>query len=567
MDAKVNKIYKFGEFRLDIADKTLWREKSKIPLTLKAIELLILLVENQGRTVTKTEILEKFWHNTYVEENILAVLVSSLRKALNEKKDNARFIETVPRRGYRFIHELEEVEIDEIIEKPEIAGFVSKTRRNSDIQKHIRLQTIILAALGMFAVGVISVWFYSNWFRSSANQTQTLTFKANYGTPSTLSAVKTLLILPVKQVNTNGRGFDTEFAQNLILRIGSLGKFNVRPLYTVMSESTRFALGKKNLAEKADFVLEGKVELLEGNKFRVAVNLLDVKNDSIIWSDDLSETDVVKLQESISEQTVNQILRVLTPEERAQAEKHRPTTIPAYAAYLKGLEKLRNRTDCIAFFLEAIELDPNFAPAYTMLAEARAFGGWKNSPQAIEAKNYLEKSLFLDDSQADAYAVQGFMQIFHQFDWEGAEKSLRRALELDSRNVNAHHWLACWLTIHRRLDEAKAEMEKALEFDPVSPTLIADLGQIYYFANDYEKATELANQAILIEPNQYFAKGYLQRIKEKNKFDREVVFQDLERRANGVNFGLAYINVDPFYDPIREEPRFQEILRKVNLAN
>ena len=113
----------------------------------------------------------------------------------------------------------------------------------------------------------------------------------------------------------------------------------------------------------------------------------------------------------------------------------------------------------------------------------------------------------------------------------------------------------------------KVEMEKALEFDPVSPTLIADLGQIYYFANDYEKATELANQAILIEPNQYFAKGYLQRIKEKNKFDRESVFQDLERRANGVNFGLAYINVDPFYDPIREDPRFQAILRKINLGD
>ncbi len=563
----MNKIYKFGEFWLDVTDRTLWRERSKVSLSLKAIEMLILLVENQGRTVTKAEILEKLWNNTYVEENILAVMVSSLRKALSEKKDDSRFIETVPRRGYRFVHEIEESE--ELIENPSITKITFESRHNSDIpqlQRQIHLQTILLTLIGVLMFSLAGFWVYANWFYGNSTRVKASTFKANYGTPSTASALKTVLILPFNQINTNGQTYSKEFAQNLIIRLGSLNKFSVRPLYTVANEQTQIALGQKKIIEKADFVLDGTIELVEENKFRVAVNLFDVKNNSILWTENLTETDSYKLQETISAQTANQIINTLTPSEKAKIDQRQPTTFPAYFAYLKGLERLRNRTDCIVYFLEAIKEDPNFAPAYAMLANARAFDGGKGSPQAIEAKNYLDKSLALDNSNADAFAVQGFMQIFHEFDWEGGEKSLRRAIELDPRNVNAHHWLACLMSIHRQLDEAKAEMEKALEFDPVSPTLIADLGELFYFAGQNEEAISLCKQALALDPNNYFARGHLNRINTRHNFDREGVLKDLENKANLPSFALAYINVDPFYDPIRNDYRFQRILQKVNIA-
>ena len=109
-------------------------------------------------------------------------------------------------------------------------------------------------------------------------------------------------------------------------------------------------------------------------------------------------------------------------------------------------------------------------------------------------------------------------------------------------------------------------MEKALEFDSASPTLMADLAELYYFAGQDKEAASLCEQALIIDPNNYFAKAHLQRIGERNRFDRETVLKDLEGKANNLSFGLAYINVDPFYEPIREDPRFREILRKINLV-
>lgn len=578
MDGKNSKVYEFDKFRLETGDKTLYAEDQKISLPIKAVELLTLLVENTGRTVSKEEILQNIWCETYVDENNLAVMISALRKAFGEGKNDNRFIETIPRRGYRFVHEIEATECDLILEKHTITEFTVENLPDSivpQLQKQIQIQTILLVALGFFAVGVAAVWVYSNWFRqdSRASSIQVSTFKPIFNTPSFTSAVKTVLVMPFKQLNTDGKGFDTQFANNLIIRLGSLNKFNLRPIYTVMDEPTRIKLGVKSNTERADFVLEGTIELVSENKFRVSAKLFEVKNGAVIWQDTLTDSDITLLQEKICDQTENAITHTLTAAEQTQIAKRRPTTIFAYSAYSKGYALFRNRTEgSFALFQEAVKADPNFAQAYAMLACVRAFDGWKGSPQAIEAKNYLDKALELDDSQADAFAVQGFMQIFHEFDWTGGEKSLRRALELDPHNINAHHWLASFLAIHRRLDNAKSEMEKALELDPISPTLIADYGQLFYFAGDFDKAIELNEQALILNPNHYFAKGHLQNINLKKDLakgiialSRENMLEDLEKKANGNSFGLAFININPQFDAVRNEERFQKILRKLNL--
>lgn len=193
--------------------------------------------------------------------------------------------------------------------------------------------------------------------------------------------------------------------------------------------------------------------------------------------------------------------------------------------------------------------------------------GAKGSPAAKETQELLQKAIALDENSADAYAVQGFIRIFHYRDWGGAEKSLKNAVELDANNISARHWLGVFYSIHRRLDEAKAEMHRALELDPTNATLLADIGQLHYFAGEAESAAAYCQRALAFDPTHGFANQYLAQIKGSAKIhDREAVFAQLKTAAAENAFDLVYVNVDPRYDSLRSEPRFQEILREMNLA-
>lgn len=581
-----NSLCAFGNFRLDVSKKILWHDEAIVSLPLKSIELLCVLVENNGEVVTKDALLEKVWGDAFVEDGVLSQNVYLLRKTFNRLSGEKDLIKNIPRRGYLFDgqlsrveennnheseivierHLIERVEIEEI----EIAGnqnIETKSIFLDNVKPKFNRAYSFAAVLILIAgVAVGTAFLIRN--SSRTNVVQASTFKPHYGTLSTSSAIKTVIVMPFKRLNKDPMDTDALFENSLIVQLGSTNKFNIRPLYTLMSESAQ-----KTQLEKADFVLEGAIDLFAENKFHIKASLLNVKDNSVMWQSEFTESDTLLLQKTISDRTANSILNTLTAQERDKVSVRRPTSLSAYSVYMKGQEQFRNRKPAYNYFLEAIKLDPNFAQGYAMLACVRAFDGWKGSPQSVEAKNYLDKAFSIDDALADAYAVQGFMQIFHEWDWQGGEKSLKHALELDPNSILAHHWLACYLSIHRRLDEAKSEMEKAIEYDPTSPTLLGDLGQLHYFAREYDKATELCRRALEFEPDHVFAKTYLKDInnlKDIDKgavlYDKEKVFKELEAKSKGISFGLAYINVDPFYEPLRDEPRFKEILKKLNLA-
>jgi tetratricopeptide (TPR) repeat protein len=305
--------------------------------------------------------------------------------------------------------------------------------------------------------------------------------------------------------------------------------------------------------------------------------------------------------------------------------KQQTTNPEAYALYLKGnyfwgkrggeVDKSRD------YFRKAIALDPNFAQAYVGLASADATG----TIPSPEAEALIEKALQLDNASAEAHATYGFIRMFHHFDWATAERELDRAIELNPNSVTAHHWKGVYWSVRGRLNEAKAEMHRALDLDPQSLIVTADIGQLHYFAREYDQAIEYCKRALAMDNSFFIAHVYLRDIYQMKGMDQEF-FEELMRTAGpgdrakaqsilahagrkGVlslelndpiymsqtwpmawlsaslgdkekaleylnralqeqgtgAFFLPFISVDPLYDFLRDDPRFKEILRRLNL--
>jgi tetratricopeptide (TPR) repeat protein len=377
--------------------------------------------------------------------------------------------------------------------------------------------------------------------------------------------MKSLAVLPLKTPDDiqQGQALSDSFTDSLTSRLGSLNRFAVRPFATVRKHAETGA------ELKVDFVLDGTIRATK-DRLSVEAHLLEVKSGREIWSNKLADADTIRLQDAISNGAAQAMLDQLTTQEREQLARRLPTNIPAYETYSNGFQLWRRRGRNIpqsaAYFKKAIELDASYAQAYVGLASAEMMVGVRGSAEAREAAEALKKALELDDASADAYAAQGFILMFHYWDWEGAEKYLRRALELDPNSVNAHHWLAVYLSIHRRLDEAKAEMQKALELAPTSPILNADMGQLHYFAGEREAAIEYCQKALALDPDNLIASVYLDQINQPKEIgNREATLKLLSRAADQYKFIVPYMAVDPLYDPLREDPRFKELLRKLHL--
>ncbi len=368
-----------------------------------------------------------------------------------------------------------------------------------------------------------------------------------------------LAVLPLQIADEKEKTFAASLANYLSARLGSVNKFDVVPFELVREREVA------GTEIKVDYVLDGEVAAAN-NRYSANLRLLDTKNNIAIWTKKFSDPDLVRLEDGISNETSRAILNQLSEQEKETIAKRLPTNLAAYENFQMGYALWRRReTDeqRVAYFKRAIESDASFARAYAALAGAEAMTGTLD-----EAEVNLKRAFELDDNLADAYAVQGFIRIFHYRDWTGAEASLKNALALDANNVDAHHWLAVYYSIKRRLDDAKIEINYALDLDPTNPTLLSDLGQICYFARDNDSAAEYCNRAITFAPNHIFANQCLSRIERPTIFgDKEATLNQLELQAKNKFFTLPYINVDPQYDPIREDPRFKKILNKINLAD
>jgi len=445
-----------------------------------------------------------------------------------------------------------------------------------------------------------------------------------------IASIRSIAVLPPKALTNDADSAPLSLgvADALITRLGGLRRVVVRPMSAIVryADSNQDSVNAGH-ALGVDAVLEGTLQR-EGDRIRLTLRLLNVANGMQLWSGNFDEasSDIFKLEDSISQEVGATLFTNLSQDEKVLLTREQTTNPEAYALYLKGNYFWKRRAKDVdksfEYFRKAIELDPNFAEAYVELAAADS----TSVLPSPEADALIEKALQLDNSSSEAHATYGFIRMFHHFDWITAEQELDRAIELDPNSVTAHHWKGVYLSLRGRLNEAKAEMHRALDLDPQSLIVTADIGQLHYFAHEYDQATEYCKRALALDDTFFIAQVYLRDIYQMKGMDQEF-FEELVRTAPPVDkekaqrifaragrkgllslelnnpnyvrqtwhmawlnaslgdkektleylnrtlqeqgagaFLLPFINVDPLFDFLRDDPRFKEILRRMNLV-
>lgn len=496
--------HEFGDFRFDTDSRLLWRNGSLVPLTPRSADLLNALLQRRGEVLSRDELIDKVWKDTFVEEGNLSYTVSQLRKVLNSNGNTDEFIQTVPRRGYRFVDDPGATEI--VFENHSLTETVIEEMHTSspDLVDDPRTHSATAARTAVVMISVAATVI--------AGIALAMTWRAI--PPATGAAsprIRSIAVLPFKTSDGDSDHRGLGLADVVITRLSGMSEITVRPTTAVMAfENQAVDPVKVGQELQADAVLDGMIHRT-AESVRVTARLIRAADGSALWSGVLERP--TSDQMSIDTELVAQLANALSLN-RASADRARPyTTHPdAYQLYVRGRYAWNKRdqqglSEAQRLFRNAIEADPNFALAYVGLADSLAFDN-----ETQELSDALSKALALDPNLGEAYATYAFTLALHQWKWQEAEENFKKAIELSPGYATAHHWYATLLSIQGRSEEAEAEMKRALKINPLSHNFIADLGQVYYFQRDYEKAEEYTRRALAIDPEFVFAHWHLEDI-------------------------------------------------------
>lgn len=562
MRLKERYFYQFGAFRLDPAKRTLSREGAAVPLAPKAFEMLLVLVENGGRLLEKDELLKTLWPDSVVEEANLSQTVYLLRKALGEGPQETRFIETVPRCGYRFVAAVEEVRDEPpagaVPEFPAAdagaSGAVQGDGKGGDESEGrpgpppaapggpatplrrwqarwpvpaLGLAAILLAVSAFFVFGPARV--------TEAER-----------------PVRSIAVLPFKTLNSAGNDYlGLGMAEVLVTRLSGIRQLAVQPTNTVRRfhapEADPVSAGR---ALKVDAVLEGAIQQA-GERLRVTARLLSVPDGRALWTGKFDErfTDIFQVQDSISDQVTEALALTLTSREKDTLSKRYTDNTEAYHLYLKGRYSLNKRTAedlrrAIGLFQRAVELAPDYALAFTGLADGYSLLSISDILPPDEAfpkaKAAAERALAIDPALAEARTSLGRVKWVYEWDWAGAEAEFRRAIELRPNYAAAHDWYGTLLVQRGEFDRALAELRRAQEADPLSPVVQVHLGWAYFYAGRYDQAVEQYRKVLELEPNYAWARYHLGLAFEQKGMFAEAV-AELSRAASLASGRTEYL--------------------------
>jgi TolB-like protein/DNA-binding winged helix-turn-helix (wHTH) protein len=516
----------------------------------RAFDTLLTLVENNGRLLEKDALMRTIWGDTVVEENNLSQMIYLLRKALRDGEDGTRYIETVPKRGYRFVAEVREFEPGEgngsgrsgihelgvreldaarAAAEPEAGVHSSgvhsagvhpasgnggkgiETRTRSAVTRHGWVQGLVG---GLAIVGVLTLLQAAGWKQ-----------KLFGGVGA--SPIRSVAVLPLQNLSNdpNQEYFVDGMTDELITDLAQIRELKVVSKTSIMQyKGTRIPLPQIGHELGVDAVVEGSV-LRSGDRVRITAQLIRTATDRHIWAEayDGDLKDVLSLQARVAESITNQVKLNLSAEESGRLRAARVVNPQALDLYLRGRYAWNQRNvegfkKAVEYFNQAIEKDQNFALAYSGLADSYtllALYG-EGSGNVAEAKAAAEKALQLDDSLAEAHTSLAAVKILHDWDWRGAEQEFRRAIELNPNFAQAHHWYGnLLLGPEGRHDEAIAELQRAQELDPLSPIIQADIGFAYFLAGRYDLALQAYQKVLAANPNflpvhYYLTKYYLQ---------------------------------------------------------
>jgi TolB-like protein/DNA-binding winged helix-turn-helix (wHTH) protein/Flp pilus assembly protein TadD len=579
------------------------------------------LLERPNQVVTREELRTRLWpSDTFVDfDHSVHNAVARLREVLGDEASSPRFIETLPRRGYRFIGPVERIAVS--------------SERSTPGQPRRHLPRLLAAiAVGLIALSAL-VAFAIEGVRSRLLGR------------SEATVIQSVAVLPLESLSSDSDQdyFAEGLTEALITELGKVSALRVISRTSVM----RYKDTRKTLPEIArelhvDALVEGAVTR-SGDRVRITANLVQGFPERRLWSEsyERSSGDVLRLQQDVARAIVDEIRVALTPQERSRLAVARAVDPEVYQLYLRGrffwnrrtVEGLRKAIDA---FERVIERDPGYAPAYAGLADAyipMAYLDIVPPREAhIKARQAALAALKIDESLAEAHTSLAATLEFHDRDWVGAEREFRRAIELNANYATAHHWYAQLLAPLGRIDECLAASRKALDLDPLSLIISGSHGNRLYLARRYDQAIEQLHKTLELDSSfdlahwnlgeVYEAKGdfaqatdayarvarlsndrpavlaslaraqalsgnrdvawsFVDRLRALSQstyvspFDLALVhvglgmndeaFAWLDKAYDDRSSRLVFIAVDPRLDALRTDPRFDDLLRRLGL--
>ena len=442
---------RFGPFQLDPSERLFLRGDREIHLASKLFDTLLFLVQNAGRLVEKEALMRSVWRETFVEESSLTHSVSVLRKLLNDGREGNRYIETVPRHGYRFVAPVE---------------------------------------------------LYERAIRGQADSGR-----------QTLHSLAVLPLVSLSR-GKNQDYFAHGMTEALITELAQITPLRVISRTSVMAyANARKPLPQIAKELNVEGIVEGTV-LRSGRRVRVTAQLLHGPSDRHLWASSYERDlrDVLILQKELAESIANEICGQLKTPPRRERKSASRYSVGAYDAYLKGRYCWNQRTEeglnkSIEFYRQALSKDSRYALAYAGLADSyallgsRRLGGIVPSQAMFKAQEAAKKALGLDETLAEAHLSLAFVKFQFEWDWAGAEKEFCRAIDLSPNSATSHYRNGMYLATMSRMSEAMSELNRARELDPLSPIVLTAQGRLLHFQRRYDDAIEWHRKALAISPN------------------------------------------------------------------
>lgn len=608
-------LLRFGVFEADPESRELRKQGMHIRLPDQAFQVLLILLENAGRLVPREELHKRLWPaDTFVEfDHNLNNSISRLREALSDSAESPRFIETLPRRGYRFIASVESpTGLSEAASSTEVSAPAPVRRAGWLVAFGVTMAVAVTAFFGYRALSPAS------------------------------HPIDSVAVLPFVTASSEDGSPDDYVAfgmtEALISELSRRGNLKVVSQTSVL----RYKDARKPLPEIArelgvGAVVEGSV-VHEGNQIRITVQLIAAASDSHIWAETYRReaASIMSVQGDLAQSIGREIGVRLTGEPGMPSRLTRPTVPQAQEAYLKGRYFLSRRGEenmdrARDYFLQAIAADPQHAQAFAGLADYFTLTDSMQPAAAIaKAREYALKALELNSSLADAHVSLAYVHYYGDWNWQACEMAFQRAIALDPNHSQAHYWYGRFLGTMGRHTEARNQMQLALAVDPLSNTvhdaaamegfysrqfdsMIEQANRIrelnpedyrtfehltvaYLHTGHYEQALASARQGLALLPREPLFVLFLTIVHHKRgrAHESEEALNDLERMGREgyvphVFLAIAYaqlgrkekalallevgyrnhdpymvmIKALPWFDPIRFEPRFQELLRKM----
>jgi TolB-like protein/DNA-binding winged helix-turn-helix (wHTH) protein/Tfp pilus assembly protein PilF len=627
---------RFGVFELDLRSGELRKHGLRVRLQEQPFRLLEMLLERPGEVVTREELQKRLWPaDTFVDfDHGLNKAINKIREALGDSAESPRFVETVSRRGYRFLAEVKDSEVP--VRNPELGvqtqppvapdhpyppNEVAEIK-NPSLSRAWKISVLLL----LLVAAVLAIRKLHSWNRPAP-------------------AIRSLAVLPFESLSNDASQdyFADGMTDELISDLGQISALRVISRTSVMS----YKRARKPLPEIArelnvDAVVEGTV-LRSGNEVRITAQLIEASADKHLWSQSYEGElrNTLALQNDVARAIADQIRINLNPQEKAALKKVRVVNPEAFESYLKGRYFWNKRTAqglsvALAYFNQAIGEDPTFAQAYSGLADTYALlGDWQYAvmtpKEALpKAKASAIKALELDSALGEAHNSLAFCLDGFEWDFEAAGKEFQRAIELNPNYATAHHWYAWHLGLLGQYDDALAEMRKAENLDPLSLIINSDLAELLLIAHSYDESMRQSRKTLEMDPNFALAHNQLgQAYLRKQMYDpaiaelekavqlsagsptceanlarayaasgsrsgAEKLLSDLKKRSNpsaslASEIAMIYaalgnrdqamnwlekgyeerfnpgVLLRPGFDPLRSDPRFETLVRRIGL--